>query len=74
VVHRILGYVVDELLPVVRKRWHAIADPKHTIVCGSSAGGLASAFAAVRHPDVFGSVLARSGARWPGETRGTPGR
>lgn len=67
-----VAYVTDQLLPAVRTRWHATADPAHTIVCGSSAGGLASAFAAHRRPDVFGNVLSQSGAFWPGETRDNP--
>jgi enterochelin esterase-like enzyme len=67
-----LAYVADELLPAVRASWHATADPARTIVCGSSAGGLASAFAAHRRPDVFGNVLSQSGAFWPGETRDNP--
>src|SRR5581483_5868556 len=35
-----LNFVTDELLPLIRKRWRATSDPRRTIVCGSSAGGL----------------------------------
>jgi len=43
-------------------------------VTGSSAGGLAAAHAAFRHPEVFGNVLSQSGAFWRGNegTNGEP--
>ncbi len=37
-------------------------DPAKRIVGGSSAGGLAAAYVAFEHPDVFGNVLSQSGA------------
>jgi len=64
-----LAYVTDKLLPAVRARWSATSDPRQTAACGTSAGGLASAFAAFRRPDVFGNVLSQSGAFWLGPTR-----
>jgi enterochelin esterase-like enzyme len=39
-------------------------DPRRTIVAGLSGGGTAAAFAALRRPDLFGNVLAQSGAFW----------
>jgi enterochelin esterase-like enzyme len=69
-----LNFVTGELLPRVRKKWNATSDPRQTIVCGSSAGGLASAFFAFRRPDVFGNVISQSGAFWPGHTREDPDR
>jgi len=65
-------FVADELLPQVRKRWLVTSDPAQTTVCGSSAGGLASAYIAFRHPQVFGNVISQSGAFWPGKTRDNP--
>lgn len=67
-------FVTNEMLPVVRKQARATADPKQTIVCGSSAGGLGSAFFAFKRPDVYGNVLSQSGAFWPGRTRSDPDR
>ena len=67
-----LDFVANELLPQVRQKWHVTADPRQTIVTGSSAGGLASAFFAYRRPDVFGNVLSQSGAFWPGKERSDP--
>jgi enterochelin esterase family protein len=64
-----LDFLSNELLPAVREKWRATSEPARTIVCGSSAGGLASVFAAYRRPDVFGNVLSQSGAFWPGKER-----
>src|SRR4029077_7296911 len=55
-----------ELLPFVQKNWSVPRDPHRTVVAGSSAGGLAAAFAAFRHPELFGLVLSQSGAFWRG--------
>jgi enterochelin esterase family protein len=64
-----LDFVANELLPAVRARWHATTQPAATAACGGSSGGLGSAFAAYRRPDVFGNVISESGAFWPGNTR-----
>jgi enterochelin esterase family protein len=71
---RFTDHLTDELLPAVRAKWRATADPALTVACGSSTGGLASAYAAFRHPDVIGNVLSQSGALWPGKTRDDSGR
>ena len=63
---RFAAFVGDELLPWVRQRWAVTHDPKHTILTGSSAGGLASAYLALQRPDLFGNVLAQSPALWRG--------
>ncbi|MEO6390891.1 MAG: alpha/beta hydrolase-fold protein [Pyrinomonadaceae bacterium] len=67
-------FVTNEVLPIVRKQARATADPRQTIVCGSSAGGLGSAFFAFKRPDVYGNVLSQSGAFWPGQKRSDPDR
>jgi enterochelin esterase-like enzyme len=59
-------FLSGQLLPWVRAHWHATADPHRVIVTGSSAGGLAAAFVAFRHPELFGNVLSQSGAFWRG--------
>jgi enterochelin esterase family protein len=66
----LVEFLTDELVPWVRARSGATADPAQTVIAGSSLGGLAAVFAAVRRPDVFGNVLSQSGAfNWnhPGE-------
>lgn len=55
-------FLVDELLPWVRRCYQVTTDPRQTIVGGLSLGGVAAVFAALSHPDVFGNVLAQSGA------------
>ena len=58
------SFLVDELVPWLRER-HAIHDdPARVVVGGSSMGGLQAAFVGLRHPDVFGAVLAQSGSYW----------
>ncbi|HEY2798554.1 MAG TPA: alpha/beta hydrolase-fold protein [Thermoanaerobaculia bacterium] len=59
-------YLGEEVLPFVRKNWNVTRDPHRVVVVGSSAGGLAAAFAAFRHPELFGVVLSQSGAFWRG--------
>jgi enterochelin esterase-like enzyme len=60
------AFLSGELLPHVRANWNVTRDPRHAIVAGSSAGGLAAAFVAYRHPELFGNVLSQSGAFWRG--------
>jgi enterochelin esterase-like enzyme len=55
-------FLVKELLPWARQHYHFSADPKHTIVGGSSLGGLSAAYCAFRYPKVFGNVLSQSGS------------
>jgi len=61
------SYLGDQLMTWVRASWHVTRDPAHTIVTGSSAGGLGAAFVAFKRPDLFGNVLSQSGAFWRGE-------
>ena len=55
-----------QLVPWVRRQRHVTTDPHRVILTGSSAGGLAAAFAALARPDLFGNVLSQSGAFWRG--------
>lgn len=59
-----LQFLTDELLPWARERTGATADPRRTVITGKSYGGLASVFAGLRRPDVFGNVIAQSGSFW----------
>jgi len=56
--------LADELLPWAGAHRSITTDPSLTIVAGSSYGGLASAYAAMRRPEVFGAVLSQSGSYW----------
>lgn len=57
-------FMAKELVPWVQSHYNVTRDPKQTVVTGYSAGGLASAYVALRHPEVFGNVLSLSGAFW----------
>jgi enterochelin esterase family protein len=54
--------LVTELLPWAHGQYNFTSDPRLTVVAGSSAGGLAAACSGLWHPEVFGNVLAQSGA------------
>jgi enterochelin esterase-like enzyme len=58
--------IADELIPQLRAIAGRVPDARHTIVVGYSAAGLAATYAAFARPDVFGNVLAQSGAFWRG--------
>jgi enterochelin esterase-like enzyme len=57
-------FMAQELMPWIRSHYNVTKDPKQTVITGYSAGGLASAYVALRHPEVFGNVLSQSGAFW----------
>jgi enterochelin esterase-like enzyme len=57
-------FVALDLVPWVRHGYHATSDPRLTVVAGISYGGIAAAFAAARHPAVYGNVLSQSGSYW----------
>jgi enterochelin esterase-like enzyme len=54
--------LAHELLPWVHQRYQVSSIPADTIVGGSSAGALTAALAGLRHPELFGMILAMSGA------------
>jgi enterochelin esterase family protein len=60
------SFLADEVVPWVRQHYNVTRDPHRTIVTGSSAGGLAAAYVALLHPEIFGNVLAQSPALWRG--------
>ena len=59
-------FIGDELVPWTRTHFKVSRDPHHATITGSSAGGLAAAFVALRRPDLFGNVFSQSGAFWRG--------
>lgn len=56
--------LTKELLPWVYAHYHVSKNPEQTIIAGSSYGGLAASYAALRNPQLFGKVLSQSGAFW----------
>jgi enterochelin esterase-like enzyme len=59
---RYAEFIATELVPWARSRWRIAASPARNVIAGSSLGGLAAAFVANRHPELFGNVLSQSGA------------
>lgn len=59
------GYMTREVIPWLRATYPVSSDPRHSIVMGSSYGGLAAAFLAFQFPGVFGTVFSQTGwFRW----------
>lgn len=54
--------LVAELLPQMQTTYGTSSNPADVVIGGSSAGGLAGALIALRHPKSFGNVLSQSGA------------
>lgn len=59
-------FLARELMPWAARQGIA-APAARTVIGGSSYGGLASSYAALRHPEVFGNVLSQSGSYWWGQ-------
>lgn len=72
---RFASFVVNELLPRVRRDYRVTRDAGETVVAGSSLGGLSAAYIAYQYPKVFGNVLSMSGSYWwtPDDQRAGPG-
>jgi len=56
-------FMAQELMPWAKQQGLA-TDARHTVVAGSSYGGLASAWLGLQHPELFGNVLSLSGSYW----------
>lgn len=56
-------FLSQELMPWARQRGvHAPA--AQTVIAGASYGGLAAAYAGLKHPELFGKVYSQSGSFW----------
>ena len=55
-------FLAKELIPWVRQNYHVTTDPRQVVIGGTSAGGLAAAFAGLLHPELFGNILSNSGS------------
>ncbi len=59
---RFVDFLAQEMIPSIRQSYNITNDPEQSVVAGLSAGGLAAAFVAMHHPEIFGNVLSNSGA------------
>ena len=67
------NWVCDRLVPWMRSTYQVTSDPHRTTTLGSSAGGLAAAFIALRRSEVVGNAVSLSGAFWRnGEAKASP--
>jgi predicted alpha/beta superfamily hydrolase len=59
-----MAFVVDVLKPWVDRNYRTRADRRHTVIMGSSMGGLISSYALNHYPGVFGAAGVFSPAYW----------
>ena len=59
---RYVKFLATELVPLIRSNHRIASSPAGNVVAGSSLGGLAAAFVAFRHLELFANVLSQSGA------------
>jgi predicted alpha/beta superfamily hydrolase len=57
-------FLIEELKPLVDRRWRTRPEPAATVVGGSSLGGLVSLWLALHRPQVFGAALVVSPSLW----------
>lgn len=60
----LLDWTAHWLLPKLRAEHGLTADPRRVIIGGSSMGGIAALYAALKRPDIFGGALAMSPSLW----------
>ena len=53
-------FIVEALKPFIDKNYHTLAEKEHTLIGGSSMGGLISFYIGLKHKDTFGHILAMS--------------
>lgn len=59
---KFLEYIIKELLPWGHENFNITIDPSQSVIAGASYGGIASAFIAFKHPEIFTNILSMSGA------------
>ncbi|MBE0637191.1 MAG: alpha/beta hydrolase [Bacteroidales bacterium] len=64
-----LKFLVEELKPVIDQNFRTLHDTDHTMIMGSSMGGLISAYAYCEYPEVFGRAGCLS-THWIGSLEG----
>ncbi len=55
-------FVIDQLLPLIDKRFRTLPNRAHRLIFGISMGGYGSMMLAARHPDKFSAAATLSGA------------
>ena len=57
-------FIVNDLKPKIDQYYRTLSDKRHTAICGSSMGGLISAYMAAAWPEIFGCAGIFSIASW----------
>jgi len=57
-----MNFVVNTVKPFIDANYHTMQDPKHTLIGGSSAGGIISFMLAWEYPEVFSGAICMSPA------------
>ncbi|GAB4527687.1 MAG: hypothetical protein OHK0046_45770 [Anaerolineae bacterium] len=60
----LITFFETEFMPWVRAHYHVTLNPARTVIAGSSYGGLAAAWCALKLPYLFGKVLSQAGSFW----------
>jgi predicted alpha/beta superfamily hydrolase len=61
---RYLGFIVETVKPLVDAAFRTRPERAHTVIGGSSLGGLISLYALYRHAGIFGAASVQSPALW----------
>lgn len=59
-----LAFLAESVKPLVDAEFRTLADRRHTIIGGSSMGGLIALYAYFKRPEIFGRVSVQSPALW----------
>ena len=59
-----MDWIVNELKPRIDREYRTLADREHTLIAGSSMGGLMSLYAAVAYNGTFSKAAALSPSLW----------
>ena len=54
-------FIAKELVPWAHENYNISFNPAHSILVGSSSGGLAASFIGFKHPEMFTNILSQSG-------------
>lgn len=58
------AFIVEEVKPFIDQHYHTLPGFNHTLIAGSSMGGVISLYMGLKYPDVFGGVGILSAATW----------
>jgi len=58
---KFLEYIIKELLPWVHENFNITTNSSQSVIIGASYGGIASAYIAFKHPEIFSNILSMSG-------------